>query len=141
MNSLRPSALLLAALALAASAFVHGRTSKGGFEIGVGKERKVEGSDLTLAFLEVTEDSRCPEGAMCIWAGNARARMTVRTPRCEPVEFGLNTNVLPREFVFGDYKIGLAKLTPHPSIKNGLDASKYTVELAVSRFEKKEEKK
>jgi hypothetical protein len=40
------------------------------------------GKDLTLAdtqtqvtFVEVLEDSRCPKGTSCIWAGQARVRL------------------------------------------------------------------
>ena len=109
---------------------------RNGLEIKQGKERKVEGEDLWIAFLSVAEDSRCPDGAKCIWEGNARIRLSVRNSKDECAEFELNTNVKPAEFEFGKYRIALANLWPYPSIKGELRPREYTATLAVTKAEK-----
>jgi hypothetical protein len=136
MNRFKLLAAVLATFALAAPAQPQGRTAKGAFTIRVGRERAVEGADLRIAFLGVTEDSRCPEGAMCIWAGNASLRMSARTSQGEATVFSLNTNLPPREFDFGAYRIKLVRLTPHPSIHAELKPSKYAAELVVTKVQK-----
>ena len=46
------------------------------FVVGIGKEADFSGKRVTkVKFLEVTEDSRCPEGVDCFWAGNARLKI------------------------------------------------------------------
>jgi len=39
------------------------------FQIKAGEKAVIESEKLTLRFTNVTEDSRCPEGVRCIWAG------------------------------------------------------------------------
>ena len=39
--------------------------------VTVNKQKKASRSKLTIKFVSV-EDSRCPQGVDCIWAGNAK---------------------------------------------------------------------
>lgn len=39
------------------------------FALSPGQSVVIPGEDLRIKFLEVTEDSRCPQGVTCIWAG------------------------------------------------------------------------
>jgi len=41
-----------------------------------GQSLRLPREGLTLRFLEVPHDSRCPIGARCVWAGVARIRLT-----------------------------------------------------------------
>ncbi|MCA1629702.1 MAG: hypothetical protein LC785_14965 [Acidobacteria bacterium] len=110
---------------------------KGGIFIKEGKEVKVEGEDLKLGFVSVAEDSRCPEGATCVWAGNARVRLTARNSKDECAEFDLNTYSAPLEYAFGKYTIRIAGLAPHPSIHHGSPKpGEYTATLAVTKNKK-----
>ncbi len=47
----------------------------GPVRLGVGEEARRDGH--TVRFVEVVEDSRCPEGVECIWAGRAQIRVEV----------------------------------------------------------------
>ena len=115
---LLPLPLILCATVLSARKPVEpaqGRDArvKDGIFIKRGKEAKVEGEDLKIAFVSVAEDSRCPEGATCVWAGNARVHLVARNSKDECAEFDLNTHLQPVEYDFGKYKIRLAQLAPH----------------------------
>lgn len=110
---------------------------KNGFEVKVSKEIKVGDEDLKITFVAVTEDSRCPEGATCFWAGNGRVRLMLREPKGECVEVDLNTAALPHEYEFGEYKIALAGLSPHPSINAAPKPGDYTATLVVTKTKKK----
>lgn len=110
---------------------------KDGILIKQGKEAKVDGEDLKISFVSVADDSRCPEGATCVWAGNARAHFVARNSKDECAEFDLNTHLQPVEYDFGKYKISLAQLAPHPSIHHGLPKQgEYTATLAVTKNKK-----
>jgi hypothetical protein len=57
-----------------------------------GQQKAVSHGDLRVQFLSVLEDSRCPEGVQCVWAGNARIRIKVtKGAGGEPQLFELNT--------------------------------------------------
>jgi hypothetical protein len=107
-----------------------------GIIIKRGKEVKVEGEDLKIAFVSVTDDSRCPEGATCVWAGNGRIHLTARNAKGECVEFDLNTTLQPVEYDFGKYRIKLASLSPYPSIKHHPKPDEYVATLVVTKTEK-----
>lgn len=131
MKLLKLSSLILI-LCVAAFAGGEGR-ARDGVEVRQGKERKVEGSDLKITFLAVTEDSRCPDGVKCIWAGNAKVRLSVRNSKDECVEFELNTNLEPTVYDFGKYHLRLANLSPYPSIKGEMKPRDYTATVEVTK--------
>ena len=137
MSSLKVStlALLVGALALVAVADEKSR-GRGGVEIKVGQERRVGGAGLRISFERVEEDSRCPAGVACVWAGNARARFSATSRGGERVEFDLNTGVEPAEYRFGGYTIRLAKLAPHPRAGRELNKSDYVATVVVSKTKK-----
>jgi hypothetical protein len=47
------------------------------FTLPIGGRVTVPGENLTLEFLAVAADSRCPLGAQCIWAGEAKCDVKV----------------------------------------------------------------
>ncbi len=44
----------------------------------VGKSCVIAAENLQLTFLRVVEDSRCPKGAQCIWAGQAIIALSIK---------------------------------------------------------------
>ena len=68
---------------------------------------------ITVKFLEVLEDSRCPEGVDCVWAGNAKIKLEL-SKKGEPAKVvELNTGMGDKSVVFGGYEIYLVDLLPH----------------------------
>jgi hypothetical protein len=106
---------------------------EGGILVKQGEEVKVEGEDLRLTFVSVTDDSRCPEGATCVWAGNGRVHLVARNAKDECAEFDLNTTLAPVEHQFGKYIIRLARLSPHPSIKHVPQPDEYVATFVVTK--------
>jgi hypothetical protein len=45
------------------------------FSLGAGKTVEIEGENLTIQFVKVISDSRCPRGVECITEGEAQCRM------------------------------------------------------------------
>lgn len=52
------------------------RVTAGTLSLKVGETKKL--GDLSLTLTSITEDSRCPQGVQCIWAGRVVAQVTAR---------------------------------------------------------------
>jgi hypothetical protein len=107
------------------------------FVLRVGQEVTVADQKLYVKFVSVPEDSRCPKGVNCIWAGNVRVLVQVTKIGSKPARLELNLN--PRDFPDGEsaesgnYRIKLVGVEPYPVIDQELTAKDYTVTLKVSK--------
>lgn len=103
------------------------------FELRAGSEAIVKEAGLKVTFTELVEDSRCPEGVNCIWAGNGKIKVTLKRGRHKSVSFELNTMTEPKSFTYQGYDITLVKLAPYP--KAGVEIKKrdYVATLKVTR--------
>jgi hypothetical protein len=70
-----PAALLLAALPLAGCATFFGSGTGSVHRLALGQTGDVGPTNLTP--LSIEEDSRCPAGVQCIWAGQVRVKVLV----------------------------------------------------------------
>lgn len=92
----------------------------------------VAGGGLLVRFDEVLEDSRCPKGVDCLWAGNAKIRLTVRSgDDCGTLR--LNTAVAPREAIWNGMNFSLVKLDPYPASGVEIKPSEYIATVSVTR--------
>ncbi|MCA1565030.1 MAG: hypothetical protein LC803_05240 [Acidobacteria bacterium] len=107
------------------------------FVLNVGQEVLTADGKLKIKFVSVPEDSRCPKGVNCIWAGNARVMLQVGKPTGTPVKLELNTN--PREATdgagggYGQYLIKLVEVAPYPVAEQTIKPQSYAVTLVVSK--------
>lgn len=89
-------------------------------------------SGLKIAFLEVVEDSRCPEDVQCIWAGNAKIKVRV-TEKGRSRVLELNS-MLPNENAeYCAYRFKLSGLLPKPHSKKRSEAP-YEAAIAVEKI-------
>lgn len=103
------------------------------FSLQIGQQVVVRGEDLTVAFLAVTEDSRCPEGAMCIWAGNGKILVELTKPGAGTVSAGLNTYLEPKTLSYSNYQISLMELRPYPRVDGRIGVDEYAATLVVTK--------
>jgi hypothetical protein len=103
------------------------------FKLRVGQEALVRPGGLKVRFGAVLEDSRCPEGVDCIWAGNARiaARLSGAGGKSASVE--LNSDIEPRQQSYMGYEVKLLDLAPRPRQGEKVDAKSYVATLVVKR--------
>jgi len=85
---------------------------------------------VSIHFDRVTEDSRCPFGVVCVWAGNARIELTV-SDGVDAEVLGLNTDTPPTQDDFGGYTIRLDQLDPYPLAGRPTRPNSYVAKLAV----------
>ena len=101
--------------------------------VRVGKQAKASRSKLTVKFVSLVEDSRCAEGTNCIWAGNAKIKVTISKDGTAET-FEMNTNLGAKGNVFGGYAIYLTSLTPTPKANVKLNRNSYTATFSISRM-------
>ena len=96
-----------------------------------GNQKRLARGELTIKFVNVIEDSRCPAGVNCIQAGNAKIQIKVTDRRGQTKTMELNTNKDPKEDKLGPYAISLVSLAPQP-MKDRKPA-RYTARFSIQR--------
>ena len=85
------------------------------FALEVGESATVGGAEV--AFLEVVEDSRCPTGAECVWAGKARVRLAVDGgPVVLSVPHSGSDGPEPSTVAVGGLEVAVQSLAPYPAV-------------------------
>ena len=100
----------------------------------INKQKKLSRSKLTIKFVSLVEDSRCPTGTNCVWAGNATIKVKVSNARGESKIFELNTNTGAKGDTLGGYQFTLETLTPHPANNIRIDRNGYTATFSVKKL-------
>lgn len=104
-------------------------------KVQINKQKKFTRSNLTVQFVSLVEDSRCPKDTNCIWAGNAKIRIKVSKAK-QSKTFELNTFTEPKAAVFAGYEIKLVDLNPEPATNIRINRNGYVATLEVSRLKK-----
>lgn len=102
------------------------------FTLAPGQSASITGADLAVRFAEVTGDSRCPQGAECIWAGEVSCRLEIThqgvTDAKVLVEPGSSG---PAQTDYAGYRITF-DIQPYPKLGNPIDKSDYRLTLTFS---------
>lgn len=102
------------------------------FSLRVNQQAVIQGTNIYLTFRRVTGDSRCPDNARCIWAGNAELVIDLKESPQPPVSVTINTYLEPTVIRFSHYQVHLVKLTPYPHAPDRIDPDDYTATLRVN---------
>jgi len=86
-------------------------------KLGIGESKAAAGGKVTVKFLEVVDDSRCPVNARCVWAGNAKIKLAVSIGKAAPRTVELNSGLEPKFVTVGGYEIRFVDLSPYPGEK------------------------
>jgi hypothetical protein len=102
------------------------------FELRVGETATVEEAGLTIGFTGVTNDSRCPIDVVCIRAGDATLRLTLRRLP-QPATLVEVKTPGPPDAVYDGYSIEVLTLLPAPRASTPTDPNAYVATLVVDR--------
>lgn len=135
-----PIGALLLALPLAAGCIntfrtgpVPGTDENQQVEIPIGQTRTFDEERLAVGFGAVMEDSRCPTGAQCVRAGNARVGLVLQERGEATRSVELNTAENPRRVSHEGYVVELVDLQPLPAAGTETDPERYVVRLRITR--------
>lgn len=118
--------------------------SGGGSELGRefaverGREVGISGERLTVRFVSVTSESRCPEGAQCVWEGYARILVRLVKEGEDTASVRLNTpdtlgEEYPSKVEYHGYTVELVDLEPYPTVAEKDKAAEYVATLVVHK--------
>lgn len=117
------------------SGFIHADAqSSQQFEVQVAKQKSVLKKKLKVKFVELIEDSRCPIGTNCIWAGMAKIKINVRTSKGISKDFELTTMGESESVKFEGYEIKLLDVNPKPAENVKIDRTKYKAKILVKKI-------
>lgn len=105
-----------------------------------GENKFLREYQMNVTFKGISEDSRCPEGANCIWAGVALAQVEVMGTSTRPMILNLASADYPgRDYhqstEFNGYTITLQDVAPSPKSQDGAKAlaGKYKIGITIKK--------
>ena len=103
------------------------------FTLPVGQTAIISGEDLTIKFVEVTNDSRCAKGVECFWAGEAKCQMliTYNGSTSDVIFTQQGGSVTDQDFL-NQYKASFT-LEPYPEVGKPIDSSDYKLIMTVTK--------
>lgn len=87
----------------------------------------------SLRLVQVLQDSRCPKGADCIWAGNAKVEVEITNEKGDKItkQVTLNGKQLPAIYTGDGLEIFIRGLAPYPTINSKIKSSDYYLQLEI----------
>jgi hypothetical protein len=101
--------------------------------VRINNQKSVMRDRLRIKFVAV-EDSRCPQDANCVWAGNAKVTIKVTNRRGQSRSFDLNTNLEGKSARFDGYEIKLGSVSPYPRSNIRINRNGYTASFTVTKL-------
>ncbi|MDR3022427.1 hypothetical protein [Chryseobacterium sp.] len=105
-----------------------------------GENKFLREYQMNVTFKGVSEDSRCPEGANCIWAGVALAQVEVMGTSTRPMTLNLASADYPgkdyhQSAEFNGYILTLQDVAPTPKSQDGAKAltGKYKIGITIKK--------
>lgn len=89
------------------------------FQLKIGQTAFIKSEGLQIKFLDITGDSRCPEGVDCFWSGDIVIDVEVSIDKDflelqQEQEIKSQLNMHKKELLFQGYSIKLIKVDPYP---------------------------
>lgn len=101
------------------------------FSIKVGESAIVSQKGIIIKFKSVEEDSRCPIGLRCFWAGNAVVVLELKDSKRDKQTSKLNTYLDPKSVEYSNLIIDLKDLTPYPKYHEIINPADYVARLVL----------
>jgi hypothetical protein len=85
---------------------------------------------LTVEFVRVVNDSRCPTDVTCAWAGEITVQVATRMNRAEPVQHEIKAG---EHASVGAFRVFVVKVEPQPLSTRPIPQAEYRVTLKVEQ--------
>ena len=98
-------------------------------QLAPGQSAVFDAEDLTVKFVGIDSDSRCPSDVACVWAGEVIVRLTVRKDRrTKELSIKGNENLPVDGFV-----VSVLEVLPPPKSTQRIAPADYRVTLKVAQ--------
>jgi len=127
--------ILALLLTLVFGSFLQAQTNQK-VTVQINQQKTLAKNKLTIKFVSLIEDSRCPTDTKCIQAGNAKIQTEISKANGASKTFELNTNAKPQAVSFAGYTIKLVDLNPKPATNIRINRLGFKAVFTVSRLTK-----
>ena len=104
------------------------------FSLQIGQIAQIDKEEFEIRFEKVLEDSRCPKGVTCVWAGRVRCELKIKDKETstdlEIAEPGLTDS--PSLIINKEYKI-FYHIQPYPEAGKEIAPDEYRLILKVGK--------
>jgi hypothetical protein len=104
------------------------------FTLNIGQTALIQAENMTIKFVDVTSDSRCPQDVTCIWEGEVNCSVEIIKDN-HPFEMILTQTGLSDQLVtqvFGGYVIRY-HIEPYPKNGNQLTNDEYQLSMTITK--------
>ncbi|WP_234572699.1 hypothetical protein [Rhodohalobacter sp. 614A] len=98
------------------------------FDLAIGEKTRIGDNRISVEFVDVLEDSRCPSNANCIWAGNGKVQLKVQNH-----DIILNTYLEPHDTTITNIHVELLNLAPYPEYPRQFEKDDYYIRLLITK--------
>lgn len=131
MRAEYPALCICLGLLLGCSSDPTGPEPGDSFTLKPGERVTLPDAETRVRFQGVSEDSRCPLRAQCVWAGDGAAVFEIAPLDGDAMEHTLHTNEGPTGVVLGRYELELLELDPYPEVPGGIAPDDYRATLVL----------
>lgn len=104
------------------------------FQLKINQTAFIETANISLTFLNITEDSRCPEDAVCVWPGQVKALFSMKINQQQEIfNLTLNSNETKSQKTMAGYMVKLSKVDPYPKSDKTISTGSYVATLTINR--------
>jgi len=104
------------------------------FSLSLGQKVFISGENLEITFREVVEDSRCPRGVTCVWAGRVTCAVELTqagvSNQVELTATGLEDDY--SRMRYEDYSFAF-RVTPYPRAGEEISADTYRLHMIITQ--------
>ena len=105
------------------------------FTATAGIVTSISGEQLTVQFVTVSEDARCPIDVQCVWSGNAKVGIRLAKADAGEQTIELNTHLQPQTTDYLSYQIQLVTLGPQRTSEGTIKNSDHKATLIIRKRE------
>lgn len=105
------------------------------FQLRIGQSAQLDSEGITLDFLEVTEDSRCPEDVQCIVAGQVSTLVSISINGTVRGDYNLTIGLREDDAVANapsGFTIQLIAVAPYPTTSQPIEPADYIATFLIS---------
>lgn len=99
----------------------------GDITLGVGQMGKI--GDLSIAWNEPIQDSRCPKSVQCIWAGEVKVSVALEDG---PINKTIRMSLNKPASLFNGHEVSVTAVQPYPTASRKISTKDYQITFHVA---------
>lgn len=99
-----------------------------GQEVTLAPGEQADPHGLSVEFVKVVEDSRCPSDVTCVWAGEVKVQLSTRVRASETVQLEITAG---QDATVGGFRLAVMHVQPERVSTRAIAPEEYRVTLRV----------